>query len=191
MQDSMKARIAREFSQVLQEKPLEQITVKELTTRLGISRQTFYYYFHDIYEIIEWIFETESQLILSGFSTIDSWQFGYVLMMQWVLNHRWLILGCYRSIRRDYVETFMNRILYSYIHQVVEEQARGMDVTEQQKEFITKFFTLAINAISLEWIGKGMVDNPSDLAEQVNILIKGDFQKALLNFEQENRRSGL
>lgn len=188
MKEPMKQRIAQAFTEQLQEKPLEQITVKGLTEQLGISRQTFYYYFHDIYEIIEWIFETESDLILSGFSTIDSWQFGYILMLQWVLNHRGLILGCYRSIRRDYVETFMNRILYSYIHQVVEEQAQGMLVTAQQKEFISRFFTLAINAISLEWIGKGMTDNPSDLAEQVNILIKGDFQKALLNFEQENQR---
>lgn len=191
MKDGMKQRIAKRFSELLDEKPLEQITVKELTESLGISRQTFYYYFHDLYEIIEWIFERESEMILSGFTTIDSWQFGYILMLQWVQNHRSLVLGCYRSIRREYVEIFMNRILYSYIRQVVEEQARGMQVTPSQKEFITKFFTLAINAISLEWIGKGMVDNPSDLAEQVNILIKGDFQKALLNFEQENRRSGL
>lgn len=187
----MKQRIAKRFSELLDEKPLEQITVKELTESLGISRQTFYYYFHDLYEIIEWIFERESEMILSGFTTIDSWQFGYILMLQWVQNHRSLVLGCYRSIRREYVEIFMNRILYSYIRQVVEEQARGMQVTPSQKEFITKFFTLAINAISLEWIGKGMPDSPGDLAEQVNILIKGDFQKALLNFEQENQRQNL
>ena len=98
LKDNMKQRIAQVFSELLQEKPLEQITVKELTETLGISRQTFYYYFHDIYEIVEWIFATESEKILSGFSTIDSWQFGYILMMQWVLNHRRLVLSCYRSI---------------------------------------------------------------------------------------------
>lgn len=109
-------------------------------------------------------------------------------MLQWVQNHRRLVLSCYRSIRKEYVENFMNRILYSYIEQVVQVQSQGMQVTEQQKKFISRFFTLAINAISLEWIGNGMPETPSALAEQVNILIKGDFKKALLNFEQENQR---
>ena len=34
----MKQRIAQFFSELLQQKPLEQITVKELTEALGISR---------------------------------------------------------------------------------------------------------------------------------------------------------
>ena len=190
LKDGMKQQIAQKFTELLMEKPLEQITVKELAEALGISRQTFYYYFHDIYEIVEWIFETESEIILSGCSTIDSWQLGYILMMQWVQNHRRLVLSCYRSIRKDYVENFMNRILYPYIQEVVKEQSRGMQVTDQQIEFISRFFTLAINATSLDWICKGMSDNPCDLAEQVNILIKGDFKKALRNFEQENKKRG-
>ena len=38
LKDNMKQRIAQVFSELLQEKPLEQITVKELTETLGISR---------------------------------------------------------------------------------------------------------------------------------------------------------
>lgn len=186
MKANMKQAIANEFSAMLSGRTLESVTVKELTDRLKISRQTFYYYFHDIYEIAEWIFEQESEMILAEFSNIDSWQFGYVLMMQWVLNHKSLVLNCYRSVRKDYVQNFMNRILHRYISQVVQDQSKGMQVTEQQKDFIAKFFTLAINAISLEWIAGGMRDNPNEMAEQVNILIKGDFQKALHNFEEAN-----
>ena len=191
LKENMKQRIAQTLTEKLQKKTLNEITVKELCGELGISRQAFYYYFHDIYEIIEWIFATESEVILSGFCTIDSWQFGYILMMQWVQNHRSLVLNCYRSIGREYVENFMNRILLSYIDQVVRDLAQGMQVTEQQKTFIAKFFTLAINAISLDWIAKGMVDDPGCISEQVNILIKGDFKKALRNFEQENKKATL
>ena len=100
-----------------------------------------------------------------------------------------LVLNCYRSVRKDYIETFMNRILFQYISYVVHEESDGMQVTEEQKKFIAKFFTLAINAISLEWIGDGMKEDPNHMAEQVNILIRGDFQKALQNFEKENLSS--
>ncbi len=189
--ENMKQTIADELVSMLNDHSLEEITVKDLTGRLGVTRQTFYYHFHDIYEIVEWIFQSNSDMILSEFSTIDSWQFGYVLMMKWVQNNKSLVLNCYHSVRKDYVETFMNRILYQYIYQVVQEQSKGMRVTEQQKTFIARFFTLAINAISQEWIASGMTENPNRIAEQVNTLIKGDFNKALRNFEQENRKAGL
>ena len=189
--EKMKQTIADELVSMLNDHSLEEITVKDLTGRLGVTRQTFYYHFHDIYEIVEWIFQSNSDMILSEFSTIDSWQFGYVLMMKWVQNNKSLVLNCYHSVRKDYVETFMNRILYQYIYQVVQEQSKGMRVTEQQKAFIARFFTLAINAISQEWIASGMTENPNRIAEQVNTLIKGDFKKALRNFEQENRKAGL
>ena len=184
--DNRKEVLADTMLVLLENRTFESISVRELTERAGVSRQTFYYYFHDIYEVAEWYFQKESNMILQEFSSIDSWQFGYVLMMKWVQNHRKLVLNCYRSIRKDYVQTFMDRILYQYIHQVVQDQAKGMHVTEDQKRFIAKFFTLAINAISLEWIGEGMKDDPYRIADQVSTLIRGDFQKALQNFEKEN-----
>ena len=183
----MKAKIADTLVAKLEHKPLGQVTVKEICEELDISRQTFYYYFHDIYEIVEWIFESESDMILRGFSAIDSWQFGYALMMKWMQDHRSLVINCYRSVRRDYVQNFMNRVLLRYIDNVVHIQANNMDVTEEQKKFIARFFTLAINAISLDWIGEGMCSDPTVMAEQVNILIHGDFQKALSNFEKDNQ----
>ena len=188
-QENMKDQMVSALISALERKTLEQITVKEIAEAVGVSRQTFYYYFHDIYDIVEWVFESASSMILAEFSTIDSWQIGYVIIMQWVQNHRLLVLNCYRSVRKDYIENFMNRVLFEYIHHVVEEQSKGMQVTEEQKKFIAKFFTLAINAISLEWIGNGMKEDPDNMAEQVNILIRGDFKKALQNFERENSKS--
>lgn len=53
----------REFSRVLKEladsKPLESITVTELTKACGVSRGTFYNHFLDIYDLINWTFETD------------------------------------------------------------------------------------------------------------------------------------
>ena len=84
MKDNMKEQMAAALIAALEKKPLEQITVKEIVEAVGVSRQTFYYHFHDIYEIVEWIFESASTMILSEFSSIDCWQIGYVIIMQWV-----------------------------------------------------------------------------------------------------------
>ena len=50
----MKRTIAEMLIKLLEHKPVDKITVKELVDACGISRQTFYYHFQDIMEVIEW-----------------------------------------------------------------------------------------------------------------------------------------
>ena len=35
-------------------KPLNKITINDITEDCGISRRTFYYHFQDIYDLVEW-----------------------------------------------------------------------------------------------------------------------------------------
>lgn len=184
---NMKQEFADTLVDMLNETTLEKISIKDIVTRLGVSRQSFYYYFTDIYEIVEWIFLQETEKALNEYSDINTWQFGYILLLKWVQNHKALVSNTYKSVQREYIEHFMNRVLFQYIIKVVKDQSVNINVTDSQKEFVAKFYTLAINAISLEWIHNGMKDVPEDLAENVSILIRGDFQKALMNFQQENQ----
>lgn len=52
--------IAFAFKELLLEKSIDKITINDITEKCGINRQTFYYHFHDIYELIEWICETDA-----------------------------------------------------------------------------------------------------------------------------------
>ena len=38
---------------------LSKITIKEITEDCGVNRQTFYYHFKDIYDLLEWIYKNE------------------------------------------------------------------------------------------------------------------------------------
>ena len=168
-------------------KSLNAITVTDIVNQCGVSRQSFYYYFDDIYDLIEWIFTQESERALNEFSDIDSWQTGYIRIMRWAQKNKPLVMNTYRSIQREYIEFFMYRVLYQYIIKVVETEAKNLYVTEEQCAAVAKFYTLAINAISLEWIRNNMEESPEAVAEKVNFMIEGDFQKALLKFQAANR----
>lgn len=50
----MKQQIAMEFARMTRERPVDKITVKDLVERCRISRQTFYYHFQDILDVMEW-----------------------------------------------------------------------------------------------------------------------------------------
>lgn len=41
------------LKKLLLEKPLDKITINDITTDCGINRMTFYYHFKDIYDLVE------------------------------------------------------------------------------------------------------------------------------------------
>ena len=46
---------------LLEEKSIDKITVKDICERCEINRNTFYYYFSDIYEVLEAMIEYETE----------------------------------------------------------------------------------------------------------------------------------
>ena len=50
-----KQKIAQALCQLMLERPLKKITVQDLMERTQMKRQTFYYHFQDIYDVLVWI----------------------------------------------------------------------------------------------------------------------------------------
>lgn len=53
IQERTKQNLTQAFWSFYKEKPIDKITIKEITTRAGYNRSTFYLYYNDIYEIRE------------------------------------------------------------------------------------------------------------------------------------------
>ena len=52
-----KKELAAALKQLMEQKPLEKISIREITSLCGLRRETFYYHFADIYALIQWMFE--------------------------------------------------------------------------------------------------------------------------------------
>ena len=55
----VKMLLADSFKELVLVKPIEKITIKEITDRAGVIRVTFYNHFQDKYELLEWICREE------------------------------------------------------------------------------------------------------------------------------------
>lgn len=54
MPNTTKAALEESLKRLLLKKPLDKITITDITTDCGISRMAFYYHFKDIYDLVEW-----------------------------------------------------------------------------------------------------------------------------------------
>ena len=88
MSQITKRALAESLKKLLLEKPLDRITVSDITEDCGVSRMTFYYHFKDVYDLIEWTWLQEAERALDGQKTYDTWQQGFLQIFQLVLKFR-------------------------------------------------------------------------------------------------------
>ena len=70
---------------LLLKKPLDKITINDLTTDCGISRMTFYYHFKDIYDLVEWCCLEDARIDHQGKKTSYTWHEGLLQIFFFVL----------------------------------------------------------------------------------------------------------
>ncbi len=55
MSNTTKQALEASLKKVMLQKPLDKITISDITSDCGISRMAFYYHFKDIYDLVEWL----------------------------------------------------------------------------------------------------------------------------------------
>ncbi len=70
-----KQALAESLKELLKRKPLERITVKDIVSGCGINRQSFYYHFCDVYDLMEWTLEEDIRKFFEALSDPpENWQ---------------------------------------------------------------------------------------------------------------------
>lgn len=90
-----------------------------------MNRQTFYYHFQDIYALLEWIYTTDAQRLLEGKRDGDTWQQGFLQVLEYIRDNRALVRNTYHSVSRELLEGYLYRVTYQLMRDVVEERAAG------------------------------------------------------------------
>ncbi|WP_461206822.1 TetR/AcrR family transcriptional regulator [Clostridium sp. DL1XJH146] len=183
MSQTTKRALAASLKKLLAEKPLNKITIMDITEDCEVNRQTFYYHFQDIYDLIDWIYTSEATKALDGKKTYDTWQQGFLGIFEYVLKNKNFIINTYHSLSRDHLETYLYNETYDLLIGVVEETAFKMNVSDKDKQFIADFYKYAFVGIMLEWVRTNMKEEPSEIIDRLSILLQGNVKDGLLKFE--------
>lgn len=96
MSDTTKRALEESLKHMLLKKPLDKISISDITNDCGISRMTFYYHFRDIYDLVEWSCEEDAARALAGNKTYETWQQGFLQIFEAVRNNKPFIMNVYR-----------------------------------------------------------------------------------------------
>lgn len=174
-----KRKLAVALKDLMEDIPIDKVTIKSIVEKCRVNRQTFYYHFQDIYDLLGWIYKTEVEIVLDGNHTYSTWQQGFYKIFQYVIDNRKFVLNTYNSIARKYLEEYLYKLVYKLLIDVVNEVSVDMDVSEKDREFIANFYKWAFVGLMLQWIENNMIEDPKDIIERLTKLITGDIKKGL------------
>lgn len=183
MSQVTKRALEASLKNLLLKKPLDKITINDITEDCGINRMTFYYHFKDIYDLIEWCCVEDAKKALEGKKTYDTWQQGFLQIFEAVLDNKPFILNVYHSVSREQVEIYLYKLTYDLLIGVVEEKSAGMNVREEDKRFIADFYKYAFVGLMLDWVRHDMKGDPHRIIEDLSVVMHGNVAAALERFK--------
>ena len=100
--------ILHTLTELMNEKPLSKITVKDIVERCGVNRNTFYYHFRDIPDAVEAMVKEELNDILKDQKVPESVSDCMEILVNAVQKNKKAMIHLYRSIQRDVFADYLD-----------------------------------------------------------------------------------
>lgn len=178
-----KRMLAESFQKQLSRRRLDKITVKDIVEDCGVNRQTFYYHFHDVYDLMEWAFQDAAETLARKQLDRQDWIGGVEALMDYLRQDKPLILNAYHSISHETVADFLKRILRPYLLQFVQAQAEGLEPPARQADidFVADIYTVTVAGIIMEWIGRQEMEGTEERLHLLFTALHGNARFMLQN----------
>lgn len=179
MANKTKHAIKEALMKLLNDRPFDKISVKDLVDACGISRNTFYYHYHDVYEVLEDIFEEETRKTIGAADSWDLWEDGILQAVEFALNNRRAVYHVYHSLNREELERYLHRVAGSLAHEFVRQQAEDLNANEIDIKLLSVFYKHGVVGIFLEWLDNNMREDPVQLIKRMGFLMHGTIRRCL------------
>ena len=160
MSQTTKRALEASLKKLLLEKPLNKITINDITEDCGVNRMTFYYHFKDIYDLVDWILTEDATKAMEGCQSFDTWTEAFLDILHQIRDNKALVLNVYRSVGREQVEQYLYKLLDSMLKEFADRECRDITVQDDDKQFVVDFYKYALVGVVLEWIRRDMKTEP-------------------------------
>ena len=136
----MKNIISEKFVSMASSKSIDKITVKALIEECDISRQTFYYHFKDIMDVIEWSVNKKMEDTLLKSLKAQKPEEAIEIFILSAAQNKDLIQKLLNSQRREHVEMAFMRATRTYLSEMLKKKCPEMQINYSDMEVALDFW---------------------------------------------------
>ncbi|MCD7954484.1 MAG: TetR/AcrR family transcriptional regulator [Lachnospiraceae bacterium] len=164
--------------ELLNERPFTKITVKDIVERCGINRNTFYYHFRDITDVMEYAFKREMDRIMKGAmedsphsdladpssisKAAEDLADGLAQIVDMLRENKRAILHIYRSLDRAVLQHQLEQLCDYMVSNYVlraELLPELQKLSEDDARLVRNYQKCLLEGMLLDWLEHGMKED--------------------------------
>ncbi len=156
MSNFTKIAIKQSFIRLLNERPLKQITVRDIADDCGINRNSFYYHFADIPTLLEEIITEQAEQIIAENPTVESMETCLLAAVRFAWENKRIILHIYHSVSRELYDQYLWKVTDAVVTRYADALLDGEPILEEDRQLFIRYMKGLCYGLSTEWIHTGM-----------------------------------
>lgn len=184
MSSSTKEQLGAALKHLLEIKPIEKISVKDIAETCGVNRHTFYYHFDDVYDLLEWSFEEDANRVLPKEIVYSNWRNDVLAFFQYLYDNKKFTLNIFNSPRRSYMLRFFRAHLEKCIRGFAVIVSQNMNIDRADFEFVISFYANGIVGLISQWMDAGMVFPADFTQERLMAILESSVENLLSRFDR-------
>ena len=188
LRERTKEKLATALISAMEEKALDKITVKELIEKAEVNRKTFYYYFPDIYGLLEWVISRESNKLITEIQNNRDYENALNDVLDSIEKHRHLLNCIKDSVGRVTLE----RVLYRELEQLASWAMKigicetGVAISEKELQILTELSISDIWRLLLLYYQKEISYKRDEFIQFILRYLKASITAGLLEFGERD-----
>ena len=133
-------RLAEALKEMMSEVSLDTISVTSLTKKCRVNRQTFYYHFHDIYDLLTLVFLNEE---IDDIQSSDTIKDVVTKIFKYFIKNKNFIDATLNSAGRDLFKEFIHNVCYKKFLQFINNTQDSKKLHINDRKSVARFYALA------------------------------------------------
>ena len=166
-----KQALAKSLKQCMETKPFSKISVTNITDGCYLNRKSFYYHFQDKYDLLTWIFDSESQEYLSKKVYSCEWD-TMVDLFTYLENNR----KFYKKALKIEGQNSLQEHFHEFFFTAIEEHLKKTTGKKDLNAFYVQFFSDAFFCAMMRWLEQPNRVSPQEFIHKIEECMAIDMQ---------------
>ncbi len=153
MTDFTKTTLAMALEDLLYKKSLGDITVSDITKRAGVNRQTFYYHFKNIFDLLKWSTEKEiNEYVQQARNGDGNWKESVLKFVKDLNSRRKVIINAYAAIDSRTFRSYMEMLVDPVVSLILDAKISDASLSKKEMGIMKSFFTSTFIGYFYNWV---------------------------------------
>ncbi|MBC6678532.1 TetR/AcrR family transcriptional regulator [Zhenpiania hominis] len=169
----MKQYIADAAERLIEEKRAKKLTVTDIVEECAITRQTFYYHFEDIPDLINWMLKQEFEKATREINRSGgNLEYAMRRFLETAMSKEVVMKRVLATNYGDVIRQLLIQNMRAYLLQLIEEKRLFADATRLELKVIVNYYVYAIAGVLNEWDSL-KTEDIDKVAHQIYLLVTG------------------